>query len=56
MLNRLLLRRSEYEYYYDDIYPSILKQKPSIFKRFLLSICWCFMCLWHKISYTKKAI
>ncbi len=46
MQNRLLLRRSEYEDYYDDIYPSILKQKPSLFKILLLRICSYFKRLW----------
>jgi hypothetical protein len=26
-MGRFQLRQSEYEYYYDDIYPSIIKQK-----------------------------
>jgi hypothetical protein len=56
VLNRLFWRRSEYGYYCDDIYPSILKQKPSLFKRVLLGTYCFFMYLWRKISYTKNAI
>ena len=39
--------------YYDDIYPSILKQQPSYFKSFLLGKCLRFMHLWHKACFLK---
>jgi len=33
----------------DDIYPSILKNKSSFYKRFLSKIYWCWLGLWHKV-------
>ncbi len=47
-----IMERSGYDYY-DDIYPSILKQQPSHFKSLLLGLCLRFMHLWHKVCYNK---
>ncbi len=41
--------------YYDDIYPSILKQQPSYFKSLLLGLCFRFMHRWHKILHKKHS-
>jgi hypothetical protein len=51
-----IMERSGYDddYYYDDIYPSILKQQPSHFKSLLLGLCLRFMHFWHKVCYIKK--
>lgn len=43
------MKRFEYEYYYDDIYPSSLKRKSSTFGSVSLSFCWCVECLWYKL-------
>lgn len=43
------MKRFEYEYYYDDIYPSSLKKKSSMFRSVSLNFCWCVECLWHKL-------
>ncbi len=41
-------------YFYDDIYPSILKQQPSHFKSLLLGLWLRFMHLWHKVCCAKR--
>ncbi len=48
-----IMERSGYDDYYDDIYPSILKQQPSHFKRLLLGLCLPFMHLGHKMLHKK---
>ncbi len=48
-----IMEGSEYDYY-DDIYPSILKQQPSHFKSLLLGLCLRFIHLWHKVCYIIK--
>ena len=49
-----IMERSGYDDYYDDIYPSILKQQPSHFKSLLLGLWLHFMHLWHKVCCVKK--
>ena len=48
------MKQLKYEYYYDDIYPSILKQQPSLVKNLLLGAYLCFMHLWHKMYNAKR--
>jgi len=38
---------------YDDIYPSILKQRPSCFKSLCLCLGLCFVRFWHKVCHIK---
>jgi len=37
-------------YYYDDIYPAILKQQSSHFKMFFSDLYFRFTCLWHRAA------
>ena len=53
-----IMERSRYDddEYYDDIYPSILKQQPSHFKSLLLGLCLRFMHLGHKMLHKKHRV
>ncbi len=39
---------------YDDIYPSIVKQHPSHFKKVFLRLSISFELIWNKICHSKK--
>ncbi len=39
---------------YDDIYPSIVKQHPSHFKKVFLRLFFSFELIWNKICHSKK--
>ncbi|MGR3176370.1 MAG: hypothetical protein ACUZ8N_17530 [Candidatus Scalindua sp.] len=43
------MKRFEYDDYYDDIYPSSLKRRSSMFRSVPLNFYWCVECLWHKL-------
>ena len=47
-----IIEYSEYDYY-DDIYPSILKQKPSHFTRLFSGLCLLFKHIWLRACYIK---
>lgn len=48
-----IIKHSKYDYY-DDIYPSILKQKPSYITNLLSDLCLRFEHLWHKACYVRE--
>lgn len=39
---------------YDDIYPSIVKQQPSHFKKIFLYLSFSFERIWNRVCHTKK--
>ncbi len=39
---------------YDDIYPSIVKQQPSQFKKVFLCLSFNFVRIWDKMFHSKK--
>ncbi len=39
---------------YDDIYPSIVKQQPSLFKKIVLRLSFSFERIWNRACHSKK--
>ncbi len=44
----------KYDENYDDIYPSIVKQQPSHFKKVFLCLFFSFDWIWDRICHLKK--
>ncbi|MDP6923867.1 MAG: hypothetical protein R2568_02290 [Candidatus Scalindua sp.] len=39
---------------YDDIYPSIVKQQPSLLKKIVLRLSLSFERIWNRVCHSKK--
>ena len=39
---------------YDDIYPSIVRQQPSYFKKIFLRLSFSFERIWNRVCHSKK--
>ncbi|MDR4496440.1 MAG: hypothetical protein MRK02_00690 [Candidatus Scalindua sp.] len=48
-------QRQNYEYYYDDIYPALLKKQPSFRKRFLSVIYNSWLSFLRKVCHQEKS-
>ncbi len=54
VMKNLFTEHEKFDESYDDIYPSIVKQQPSSFKKVFLYFLYSFEQLWKKICHSKK--